>query len=78
MYFVIHASEDGDHSVHHFENAEELLEKLNGDWWGLDPEFMTFNTNDHINLDSSEGLLIIKGWVTIPTPVKVETRWTVD
>jgi len=73
MYFVINNS-DGDTYVQML-TKEELVKRLNEEYYGSDPIFL-----DKIpsNMDTNywgEGILIIKGAVTVPQPVQIVTEY---
>ncbi len=71
-YFVVRFSEDGDVSLY-CGTKEELEAKLNDQYWGSEPRFLTPTSN----FENESGLLIIKGTLVTPGPVETVKRWGV-
>lgn len=74
-YFVIHNS-DGDTTVTQY-TKEELLEQINDNAWGSNVDFIgEIPSNGDTNY-WGEGILIIKGSISLPIPKKVITEYDI-
>lgn len=73
-YFVICLSPDGT-GVSCLSKGE-LEERLAEDYWGENPEFLDF-ADGRLDLEHSNGLLIIKGERIEPKPVDIVKSWSV-
>jgi hypothetical protein len=71
-YYVITCSEDGDHHIE-LVSREELEERLNDEYYGSDPKYLT-ELNESLDLGYFSGLIIIKGEAIMPTAVEKITR----
>jgi len=72
-YFVISSSEDGV-TIEQVE-AQELLERLNVDWWGSDPVLSPRLPRESDPARWPPSLVIIKGEVQVPHPKQTVVEW---
>jgi hypothetical protein len=71
-YFVISCSEDGDVSLDILAK-DELERRLNENYWGEEPEFLT--PTDGVDLRERSGLYIIKGSWASPKAKMAVKEW---
>jgi len=75
MYFVIHVDDDGI-SVDSMEEAE-LIEKLDEQYYGEVEFLKKIDNEEEFRGLKSEALLIVKGEVIIPKPIKIVESYEV-
>lgn len=77
---VLHCSEDGDTRLEIFENEQKFLDKLKRCYYGVNPDcgpqFVTPDKDGKIDMDRTEGMIVIRGEIVVPQAKKVEADWT--
>lgn len=82
LYFVISGSEDGDAYFQAFKTAEEIKKWHEWDWDGEQlveyPEFLKKPPQEMNIPEWGNSVLIIKGRVVCPKPVKTVVKWEIE
>lgn len=73
--FVLYCSEHGDHYLNQMTEAQ-LEKKLNDEDWGQDVQFLDPSVPG-FRLEQAVGIIIIKGEVVVPKPMRQVTQWKV-
>ena len=80
MVIVLHCGEDGDKSLRIYKDDQEFITWLkkayDSDKPGYGPKFITPDENGDIDLETVDGMIVIRGAIVEPQAKKVAIEWT--